>query len=238
MSPSLKTLHRFYLSENRLSPAFLKQSTVFWADEIQFKKPLKQPISISTRTARLGLSVVLVFSQSFFIKFNARACLNFPTVVATWLYSFQTRDLVSPPQNSIRFPPVPSPSKPRVILSMCSSTKSARCSVRFRLGQLVPASNTFLHTTLLREHYAIHFPESLLWSYLQFSPPASAKHRQHFFLLAFAWIFHWQLLTLNQRLVTVVPSRLLAPLAIPPTSAPGRTPSTSTSLTITPAPSR
>ena len=105
-------------------------------------------------------------------------------------------------------------------------------------GQPVPASINFLHTALLRQHYANHFPESLTWSYLQFSPPASAKDRQHFSLLAAAWIIHLQLLTLNQRLATVLPSRSSAPLAIPPASAPVRTASTSSSVTITPAPSR
>ena len=108
-------------------------------------------------------------------------------------------------------------------------------------GQPVPASINFLHTALLRQHYANHFPESLTWSYLQFSPPASAKDRQHFSffsLLAAAWIIHLQLLTLNQRLATVLPSRSSAPLAIPPASAPVRTTSTSSSVTITPAPSR
>ena len=105
-------------------------------------------------------------------------------------------------------------------------------------GQPVPASINFLHTALLRQHYANHFPESLTWSCLQFSPPASAKDRQHFSLLAAAWIIHLQLLTLNQRLATVLPSRSSAALAIPPISAPARTASTSSSVTITPAPSR
>ena len=105
-------------------------------------------------------------------------------------------------------------------------------------GQPVPASINFLHTALLRQHYANHFPESLTWSYLQFSPPASAKGRQHFSLLAAAWIIHLQLLTLNQRLASVLPSRSSTPLAIPPASAPVRTASTSSSVTITPAPSR
>ena len=105
-------------------------------------------------------------------------------------------------------------------------------------GQPVPASINFPHTALLRQHYANHFPESLTWSYLQFSPPASAKDRQHFSLLAAAWIIHLQLLTLNQRLATVLPSRSSAPLAILPITAPARTASTSSSVTITPAPSR
>ena len=48
MSPSLRTLYRFQLSENRLSPAFFKQNTAIWADQIQIKKPLKMPISFST----------------------------------------------------------------------------------------------------------------------------------------------------------------------------------------------
>ena len=87
-------------------------------------------------------------------------------------------------------------------------------------GQPVPASINFLHTALLRQHYANHFPESLTWSYLQFSPPASAKDRQHSSLLAAAWIIHLQLLILNQRPATVLPSRSSTPLAIPPTSAP------------------
>ena len=64
-------------------------------------------------------------------------------------------------------------------------------------GQPVHESNNFLHTTFLRQQYANHFPESLTWSYLQFSPPASAKDRQHFSVLAAAWIIHLQLLTLN-----------------------------------------
>ena len=96
-------------------------------------------------------------------------------------------------------------------------------------GQPVPASINFLHTALLRQHYANHFRESLTWSYLQFSPPASAKDRQHFSLLAAAWIILLQLLTLNQRLATVLPSRSSAPLAIRPASAPVRTASTSSS---------
>ena len=104
-------------------------------------------------------------------------------------------------------------------------------------GQPVPASINFLHTALLRQHYANHFPEPLPWSYLQFSPSACAKDRQHFSLLAAAWIVHLKLLTLNQRLVTVLLSRSSAPLAIPPTSATVRTTSTSSSVTITPAPS-
>ena len=86
-------------------------------------------------------------------------------------------------------------------------------------SQPVPASINFLNSALVRQHYANQFPESLTWSYLQFSPPASAKDRQHFSLLAAAWISHLQLLTLNQRLATVSPSRSSAPLAIPPTSA-------------------
>ena len=105
-------------------------------------------------------------------------------------------------------------------------------------GQPVPASINFLHTALLRQHYANHFPESLTWSYLQFSPPASATDRQHFSLLAAAWVIHLQLLTLNQRLATVLLSRSSAPLAIPPSPAPALTASTSSSVTITPAPSR
>ena len=109
---------------------------------------------------------------------------------------------------------------------------------QFGSGQLVPASNNFLHTALLRQHYANHFPESLTWSYLQFSPPASAKDRQHLSLLAAAWIIHLQLLTLNQRLATVLPSRSSTRFAIPPISAPIRTASTSSSVTLTPTPSR
>ena len=105
-------------------------------------------------------------------------------------------------------------------------------------GQPVPASINFLHNAFLRQHYANHFPELLTWSYLQFSPPASAKDRQHFSLLAAAWIIHLQLLTLNQRLATVFPSRSSAPLAIPPAFAPVRTASAWSSVTITPAPSR
>ena len=105
-------------------------------------------------------------------------------------------------------------------------------------GQPVPASNNFLHTALLRQQYANHFPESLTWSYLQFSPPTSAKDRQHFTLLAAAWIIHLKLLTLNQRLATFLQSHLSTPLAIPPISAHVRTASTSSSVTITPAPSR
>ena len=104
-------------------------------------------------------------------------------------------------------------------------------------GQPVPASIIFLHTTLLRQHYANHFAEPLTWSHLQFSPPASAKDCQHFSLIAAAWLIHLQLLTLNQRQATVLPSRSSVPLAIPPTSAPVRTASTSSSVTITPAPS-
>ena len=83
-------------------------------------------------------------------------------------------------------------------------------------GQPVPASIIFLHTALLRRHYANHFPESLTWFSLQFSPPTSAKNRKHFSLLAAAWIIHLQLLTLNQRLATVLPSRSSTPLAIHP----------------------
>ena len=91
-------------------------------------------------------------------------------------------------------------------------------------GQPVPASINFLHTALLRQHYANHFPESLTWSFLQFSPLASATDRQQLSLLAGAWIIHLQLLTLNQRLATVLPSRSSAPLAIPPISAPSAPP--------------
>ena len=105
-------------------------------------------------------------------------------------------------------------------------------------GQPVPASINFLHTALLRKHYANHFSESLTWSYLQFKPPASAKDRQHFSLIAAAWLIHLQLLTLGQRLATVLPFHSSAPLAIPPNSAPVRTALTSSSVTITPAPSR
>ena len=105
-------------------------------------------------------------------------------------------------------------------------------------GQPVPASNNFLHTALLRQHYANHLPESVTCSYLQLSPPASAKDRQHFSLLAAAWFIHLQLLTLNQRLATVLPSRSSAPLAIPHASALVRTASTSSSVTITPTSSR
>ena len=82
---------------------------------------------------------------------------------------------------------------PVLLLSKCSSTNSARCSVRFR--STCPASINFLHTALLSQHYANHFPEPLTWSYLQFSPAAFAKDRQHFSLLAVAWIIHLQLLT-------------------------------------------
>ena len=87
-------------------------------------------------------------------------------------------------------------------------------------GQPVPASNNFFRTALLRQHYANHFSESLIWSYLQFSPPASAKDHQHFSFLAAAWIIHLQLLTLNQRLATNLPPRSSAPLAIPRICAP------------------
>ena len=104
-------------------------------------------------------------------------------------------------------------------------------------GQPVPAYINFLHTALLRQQYANQFPESVTWFYLQFSPPASAKDSQHFSLLATAWIIHLQILTLNQRLVTVLPSRSSAPLAIPPTSASIRPASTSSSVTVTPTPS-
>ena len=125
---------------------------------------------------------------------------------------------------------------PVLLLSVCSGTNSARFSVRFQ--STGPASINFLHNALLRQNYANHFPESLTWSYLQFSPPASAKDRQHFSLLATAWIIHFQLLTLNQRLATVFPSRSSTPFAIQPTFAPARTASTSSSGTITPTPSR
>ena len=104
-------------------------------------------------------------------------------------------------------------------------------------GQLVPASINFLHTALLRQHYAHHFPESFTWSFLHFSPPTSAKDCQHFSLLAAAWIIRLQLLTVNQRLATVLPFPSFAPLAIPLTFAPLCTTSTSSSVTITPDPS-
>ena len=82
-------------------------------------------------------------------------------------------------------------------------------------GQPVPASINFFHTAL-RQHYANHFLEALTWSYLQLCTTASAKGRQQFSLLVAAWIIHLQLLTSNQRLATVLPSRLPAALAIPP----------------------
>ena len=173
-----------------------------------------------------------MFSLRFCLKFNASACLNFPTVVATCLYSFQKRDLAYFSHNIFRFRPVPSRSQSRVtFVSVC---RRKFRSMLLGSGQPVPESINFLHTALLRQHYANHFPESLTWSYLQFSPPASPKDRQHF-LLAAAWTIHLQLLTLNQRLATVLPSRSSAPLAIPPISAPVRTASTSSSVTITPA---
>ena len=105
-------------------------------------------------------------------------------------------------------------------------------------SQPVPASTKCLHTTLLRRHYANHFLDSLIWSYLQTYITVSPKNRPHFSSLTAAWIIHWQLLTLNQRLATVLSSRLPAPLAIPPTSAPVRNASASTSVTSTPALSR
>ena len=125
---------------------------------------------------------------------------------------------------------------PVLLLPVCSGTNSAGCSVSFR--STGPAYYNFLHTTFWRQHYANHFPESLTWSYLQFSPAASEKDRHHFTFLAAVWIIHLQLFTLNQRLATVLPSRLPVLLAIPPNSAHVPTVSTSSSTTITPPPSR
>ena len=106
-------------------------------------------------------------------------------------------------------------------------------------GQPVPASINFLHTALLRQHYANHLPEVLTWSYLHITPPVSERDSQHFSLLAAAWIIHLQLLTVNQRLAPVLPQRRLsAASALQPITAPVRTVSTSSSVTLTPAPSR
>ena len=87
-------------------------------------------------------------------------------------------------------------------------------------GQPFPASIMFLQTALLRQHYATHFPEPLTWSCLQFRISTPAKNRRLFSFLAVAWMIHLQLLTLNQRLTTVLRSCLPTPLAIPPSSAP------------------
>ena len=105
-------------------------------------------------------------------------------------------------------------------------------------GQAVPASICFLHTSLRRQHYANHFPESPNWSHLQLRTPAFSKCRRHFPLLAAAWFKQLQLLTQNQRLASVLPSHSPAPLAILLTSAPVRTVLISSSVTTTPAPSR
>ena len=91
---------------------------------------------------------------------------------------------------------------PVLLLSVCSSTNSARGSFRFR--STLPASINRLHTALFRQNYAKHFPESLTWSYLQFRTSASMKDRQPSSLLAAAWIIHLQLMTLNQRLAAVL----------------------------------
>ena len=116
MSPSLRTLHRFQLSENRLSPAFSSRVPPFEQTKFHSKKTIEVANFhfYRTRTARLRLGVVPVFSLRFFPKFNASACLNFPTVVATWLYSFQKRDLACFSHNIFRFRPVPSRSPSRV----------------------------------------------------------------------------------------------------------------------------
>ena len=57
-------------------------------------------------------------------------------------------------------------------------------------SQLVPASMKFPHNACLRHHYGNHFPESLTWSYLQFSTPLFAQGRQSVFVLAVTWITH------------------------------------------------
>ena len=125
---------------------------------------------------------------------------------------------------------------PALLLSVCSSTHSARCSVRFRSAG--PASISFPHNAFLWQHYANHSPKSLIRSFLQFHTSTSAKYRQYFSCLVAAWIIHLQSLTANQRLATVLPCRSPAPLAFQPTSGPFRTTSTSNSVTITPALSR
>ena len=137
------------------------------------------------------------------------------------------------------FPPLSGPVPLTIPCQFCQCVQAqVPLDAQLSSGQSVLASINFLQTALLRHHYANHFPESLTWSYLQFSPPASAKDCQRFPLLAAAWIIRLQLLTLNQRLANILPSRLPAPLAIMPASAPFRTAPTSSSVTVTPAPSR
>ena len=134
----------------------------------------------------------------------------------------------------------------------CQCTQ-AQVPIEFVLGfgPPVPASISFIHTALLRQHYANHLPELLTWSYLHVRTPASTvTDRQHFPLLAAAWIVHLQLLTVNQRIAPVLPQRRLSAssstLSLPapertvqsrfrPLAAPVRTASTSSSVTITPA---
>ena len=146
---------------------------------------------------------------SIFQPSMRRASIRFKKVI---LYVFHAKFSLFASSRPTHSPVLP--------LSVCSSTNSARCSVRSRPGQPVHGSNIFLHTALLRQHQANHFSESLTWSYLQFRTPTSATTRQHFSLLDASRIINLQLLTVNQRLASISPSRLPAPLAIPPTSAP------------------
>ena len=175
------------------------------------------------------------FHWDFFPKFNASACLKFPTVVEkrgslcfkkVILYVFHTKF-------SVFLQSCPA-HHPVLLVSVCSGTSSARCSVR--LWSTVPRVNQFpshrTSSTTIR-----YFPESLVWSSLQFRTRASAEDRQHFSLLAAAWIIHLQLLTLNQCFTTVLLSRSFAPLAIPPNSVPVRSTLKSSFVTITPVPS-
>ena len=103
-------------SEIRLSPAFFQAEYRHLSRSNSIKKTIQLANFhfYRTRTARLRLSVVPVFSLRFCLKFNASACLNFPTVVATWLYSFQKRDLACFSHNIFRVRPVPSLSQSRV----------------------------------------------------------------------------------------------------------------------------
>ena len=99
----------------------------------------------------------------------------------------------------------------------------------------VLASIRFRHTAHLQQHYANHLPDVLIWAYLSLSTPTSARDRQHFSLLSAAWIIHLQLLTVNERLAPFLPQcRSSHQLA----KVPVRNSSTSTSTTVTPAPSR
>ena len=155
--PKSWTPNRFWVSGNKLSPAFWGRVPAFeqinfnwknhWFNQFSFLPYHKAGLSSSD------------FTETFFVKclvkFINRRCDAALFVPKVWSWFFYTQKF----QLSCGLVP------PAILCSSCHCIQAQSwLDSQLGFGQSVPASSVFLHSPPLRHFYVTHFPQSLIRS--------------------------------------------------------------------------